>query len=439
MPHKITRAYKDVHSTIFFKGCSPIKDVTIYVRAAHKVEGQNVHCPQWCFSAYDGSKFLYFAAKCHLEIQTAFGIFRSTKERRRPYHELGHSDPWQPGENLQLTKGKKTIECCTEHFGIPRRGHKAIGCSIVGYESKPRQRKPRARKRSEETMFKFLEPFSKMWSTTMQHISENLFQLKQMLEETLLRKHLLFLVTDAGGDPRAKGKTESVIREKQSQRFRTKRRITTCSRTFQKDPSCDVCRMTTRARCEKQTSETRRLDLTSNLIQRTITEHYTILNLHDGSRNDQRNALIVQSGCSCWLQGYPTKKQRRARSSILLDEISGFIPEAWESPHRQFKGVHQSVSGSAVDSCVKNALHLSDANKITERAVPRVTEGTPTARVQSGLPEVWWDRAMECLSYVRNAHNKMPDGKTASDKICGVTFARPLIPLGAKVSYKPIS
>ena len=78
---------------------------------------------------------------------------------------------------------------------------------------------------------------------------------------------------------------------------------------------------------------------------------------------------------------------------------------------------------------VENAPHRSDANKITERAVPRMKEGTPTARVQSGRPEQWWDRAMECLSYLRNAHNKMPDGKTASHKKCGVTFDRLLIPV----------
>ena len=72
---------------------------------------------------------------------------------------------------------------------------------------------------------------------------------------------------------------------------------------------------------------------------------------------------------------------------------------------------------------VKNALHRSDANKITERAVPRVKEGTPTARVQSGRLDEWWHRAMECFSYVRNVRDKMADGKTASDKICGATFA----------------
>ena len=64
-----------------------------------------------------------------------------------------------------------------------------------------------------------------------------------------------------------------------------------------------------------------------------FTEHYTILNLDDESRNDQRNAVIVQDGCSCWLQSYPEKKQRRARSSVLLEEILAFIPKAREVPH----------------------------------------------------------------------------------------------------------
>ena len=57
-------------------------DTCIHVRGTHKVERIDVHCRQWCFCACLGSKSLYFAAKCHLEIQTAFGIIRSTIERR---------------------------------------------------------------------------------------------------------------------------------------------------------------------------------------------------------------------------------------------------------------------------------------------------------------------------------------------------------------------
>ena len=38
-----------------------------------------------------------------------------------------------------------------------------------------------------------------------------------------------------------------------------------------------------------------------------------------------------------------------------------------------------------------------------------------------------------------NVHDKMADGNTASEKICGVIFDGPLIPFAAEVSCKPIS
>ena len=163
-----------------------------------------------------------------------------------------------------------------------------------------------------------------------------------------------------------------------------------------------------------------------------------MLNLDDESRKDQRNALIVQDGCSCWLPGYPAKAQTRKKTASCWRRFL----LSFQKPGR----FHTHNSKGFTKACqdlqwthVKNAPHRSDADKIPERVVPRVTEGTPTARVQSGRREQWWDRAMECFSYLRNVHDKMPDGKTASNKLCGVTFARPLIPFGAKVSYKPIS
>ena len=130
--------------------------------------------------------------------------------------------------------------------------------------------------------------------------------------------------------------------------------------------------------------------------------------------------------------------QRKSKEAAYL---SRFLPS-----FQKHARVYTDNSKEFIKACqdlqwthLRNTPHRSETNKITERAVPRVKEGTPTARVQSALPEVWWDRAMECLSYVWNEHDKMADGKTASDKICGVTFDRPLIPFGGKVSYKPIS
>ena len=46
---------------------------------------------------------------------------------------------------------------------------------------------------------------------------------------------------------------------------------------------------------------------------------------------------------------------------------------------------------------------------------------------------------MERYGYLRNLHDKMADGKTAHQKIIGVTFDGRLIPCRAKVSCKTIS
>ena len=56
-------------------------------------------------------------------------------------------------------------------------------------------------------------------------------------------------------------------------------------------------------------------------------------------------------------------------------------------------------------------------NGVAERAVRRVKEGAAIALVQSGLPEEWWDCAMECSCFLlRNMHDNMADGKTAFEK-----------------------
>ena len=43
--------------------------------------------------------------------------------------------------------------------------------------------------------------------------------------------------------------------------------------------------------------------------------------------------------------------------------------------------------------------HRSETKGVAEGAVRRVKEGTAIALVQSGLPEEWWDCAMECFCY----------------------------------------
>ena len=53
--------------------------------------------------------------------------------------------------------------------------------------------------------------------------------------------------------------------------------------------------------------------------------------------------------------------------------------------------------------------------------------------------EEWWDCAMECYCYLRKVHDKMADGKTASEKRYGKTFDGPSIPFETLVEYIPIT
>ena len=94
------------------------------------------------------------------------------------------------------------------------------------------------------------------------------------------------------------------------------------------------------------------------------------------SRNDDQNDLVVQD--------------------IVRRGLFFSFPKAWESLHRQFKRVHQIMSGYQMDA-----------------------------------PKNWGG--------LRTVHEKMADGKTAYESICGVTCAGPCIPFGATASCKPIS
>ena len=56
-----------------------------------------------------------------------------------------------------------------------------------------------------------------------------------------------------------------------------------------------------------------------------------------------------------------------------------------------------------------------------------------------GLPEEWWDCAMECYCFLRNVHDKMADVKTAFEERYGQTFWRTITYKGTLVDYIPIT
>ena len=83
--------------------------------------------------------------------------------------------------------------------------------------------------------------------------------------------------------------------------------------------------------------------------------------------------------------------------------------------------------------------HRSETNRIPERAVRRVKEGTSAVLLQSGLDNEWWADSMECYGYLRNIQDLLSDGKTPYERRFGKPCNGPVIPFGAMVEYHHIS
>ena len=58
--------------------------------------------------------------------------------------------------------------------------------------------------------------------------------------------------------------------------------------------------------------------------------------------------------------------------------------------------------------------HRPGTNGRAERAVRRVKEGTSATLLQSGLPEDWWQEAMNCYCFLRCVHDQIQMGKPPS-------------------------
>ena len=83
--------------------------------------------------------------------------------------------------------------------------------------------------------------------------------------------------------------------------------------------------------------------------------------------------------------------------------------------------------------------HRSETNRIAERAVRRVKEGTSAVLLQSGVNESWWADSMEIYTYLRNVTDLLSDGKTPYERRFGQPFKGPIIPFGSLFEYHPIT
>ena len=121
-----------------------------------------------------------------------------------------------------------------------------------------------------------------------------------------------------------------------------------------------------------------------------------------------RSDSIVQDELTNWLQSSPMKTKETSETMSCLQRVL--------SPSQKRETIltdnSQEFVGALPDlqwSHDTSTPHRSET-KWVERAVRRVRQGTAIAQVQSGLPEEWWDCAMECCCYLSNVHDKMADG-----------------------------
>ena len=79
--------------------------------------------------------------------------------------------------------------------------------------------------------------------------------------------------------------------------------------------------------------------------------------------------------------------------------------------------------------------HVPATNGAAENCVRKVTEGTACSLDQSGFSFQWWNAAMQCFTFLRNACDIQHFGTTPYFARFGVDFKGLRIPFGAEISY----
>ena len=89
---------------------------------------------------------------------------------------------------------------------------------------------------------------------------------------------------------------------------------------FPKDRNCEICKRTkiTRAPCRRRNGEAvPRAEKFGDLI----TADHKVLSDNCESRNNHRNAVVVQDLATQWIQDYPCKKQNFTRTQRSLQKF----------------------------------------------------------------------------------------------------------------------
>ena len=204
-----------------------------------------------------------------------------------------------------------------------------------------------------------------------------------------------------------------------------------------KDRNGEICKRTkiTRAPCRRRNGEA--VPRAENLGDLTTADH-KVLSDNCQSRNNHRYAVVVQDLATQWIQSYPCKtetSQETQRSLQRFLELERKPKVIYTDNSLEFGKSCEDLSWNHCTS----APHRSETNRIAERAVRRVKEGTSAVLLQSGLDENWWADSMECYFCLRNVTDLLSGGKTPYERPFGQPFEGPIIPFGSLVEYHPLT
>jgi len=148
--------------------------------------------------------------------------------------------------------------------------------------------------------------------------------------------------------------------------------------------------------------------------------------------------MIILDRYSRWLQGYACKSKSAAE---CIKYFKRFVGPQFKPEH-----VYSDNSKELISACTElgwahdtSTPHRSETNGVIERSVRTVKEGTSATLIQSGLDDAWWPQAMACYCFLKAVVDILDDDKTAFERRYGSSFAGPLIPFGAEITYLPIT
>ena len=122
-------------------------------------------------------------------------------------------------------------------------------------------------------------------------------------------------------------------------------------------------------------------------------------------------------------------------NSASEDELTKYTEPNYTNTDgsKEFKKALEDL-GSCHDT---STPYRPQTNRVAERAVRRVKEGTSCALNQSGWAVQWWPEAMTCYCFLRNIADVQKDGHTSYQSRFLKEFKGLFVPFGAEVEYKP--